>query len=382
MAYLRQLLLQTTFPLQLVVLTRLSEKKLTTPTCMLAKYRNIRKPLRNGCSSLHCKMVCNITADCGKVDFGFPQIFLPTVFVIVFIFGILANCWGLKSVFTNWRKLGNIKIFAVNLCIADILYLITLPFLVSYQLQDHKWIFGQPFCKMTRYLFNVNLYGSIGFLTCISVYRYLGIVHTLKVKGRINIHHSTGIAALVWIVVLLECLPDMFFDKTFQNRTKCYDTTVDTSMKLYLRYSITQTVIGFVIPLVIIISCYVHIAVILAAKKDIGDTKLKLKCLRLVVILAVLFFICFIPIHIFRNLNMMTRISKNEDCVCKTWYSSMYIAKHASDGLASLNSAINPLVYLLNYDKLLKRCFNFRQKRQEGLRLPKLLPVSSTVEQK
>lgn len=325
-------------------------------------------------------MVSNTTANCWKVNYGFSKIFLPIVFVTVFIFGLLGNFWGLKSIVTNWRKLGNIKIFAVNLCIADILYLITLPFLVNYNMLKHNWIFGQLFCKITRFLFNVNLYGSIGFLTCISVYRYLGIVHTLKVKGRIKVHHSVGIAALVWFVVLLECLPDMFFAKTYQNRTKCYDTTADHSTELYLKFSIIQTVTGFVIPLVIIVCCYGHIALVLATKKDIGDTTLKMKCFRLVVILAMLFFICFIPIHIFRNLNLMTRISKHVNRVCKRWYSGMYIAKHTSDGLASLNSAINPLVYLLNHDKLLKRCFNFRPK-QEGPHLLELSPVRSTVKQ-
>ncbi|KAF7696146.1 P2Y purinoceptor 1-like [Silurus meridionalis] len=301
---------------------------------------------------------------CKNVNFDFPKIFLTVVFVAVFIFGLLGNCWGLKSILRNWKKLGNIRIFALNLCIADILYLLTLPFLVTYQAQKQNWIFGQPFCKITRFLFNVNLYGSIGFLTCISVYRYLGIVHTLRGRGRIKVHHSIGISALVWTVVLLQCLPDVFFDKTVKNRTKCYDSTTDNSTEAYLRYSITQTVIGFAIPLVIIVCCYGHMAVSLATKKGIGDAKLKLKCLRLVVILAVLFSICFIPIHIFRNLNLMTRISKINN-VCKPWFSSIYIAKQISDGLACLNSAINPLVYLLNSDQLLKQCLKFKRKGRQ-----------------
>lgn len=323
-------------------------------------------------------MVANKTASfCFKVNFEFPKIFSSTAFCIIFIFGLLGNCWGLKSIFTNWRKLGNIKIFALNLCIADILHLLTLPFWVTYQVQGQKWIFGQPFCKITRFLFNTNLYGSIGFLTCISVYRYLGIVYTLKVKGRIKVCHSVGISALVWIMVLLQCLPDVFFDKTFGKREKCYDSTTDQSVGSYLTYSIILTVTGFLIPLVLIVCCYGHMAVILATKKDIGDTTLKLKCLRLVVILAVLFSVCFIPIHIFRNLNLMTRISKINK-VCKTWYSNMYVARHVSEGLASLNSAINPLVYLLNSDELLKRFLNLGRKRQEGPSLPELSPMRST----
>ncbi|XP_060751062.1 P2Y purinoceptor 1 [Tachysurus vachellii] len=318
--------------------------------------------------------------NCWAINLSFPAFFLTTVYIIVFIFGLLGNCFGLKSIVTNWRKLGNIKIFALNLCIADILYLLTLPFLMIYQGNSQNWIFGQHLCKITRFLFNVNLYGSIGFLTCISVYRYLGVVHTLKVKGRIKVRHSIGIAALVWVMVLLQCLPDVYFEKTTQNRSQCFDTTTNTSMESYLKYSITQTITGFIIPLVLMVCCYGHMAVILTTRKDIGDTTLKLKCLRLVVILAMLFFICYIPFHIFRNLNLMTRISKMYN-ICKTWYPSVYIAKQISDGLACLNSAINPLVYFMNSDNLLKKCFHFRKrKRQEDPRLadPKMEQTNLT----
>lgn len=303
----------------------------------------------------------NTNATCLNFNLNFPKTFLPIVFIIVFIFGLLGNCLGLKSISTSWRKLGNIKIFALNLFIADILYLLTLPLMVTYQVQNHVWIFGQPFCKITRFLFNVNLYGSIGFLTCISVYRYLSIAHTLKVKGRIEVRHSVGISALVWIMVFLQCLPDVFFDKTYNNKRQCFDSTTTSSADLYLKYSIIQTVVGFLIPLVIIGFSYSHAAGILVTRKDIGDTKLKMKCFRLVVILIMLFSICFIPIHVFRNLNLMTRISKNLTGTCKTWFPSVYIAKQTSDGLASLNCAINPLVYLLNHDKLMKRWLRFRK---------------------
>lgn len=314
----------------------------------------------------------NLNTSCSDINYGFPKVFLTTVYVIVFIFGLLGNCMGLKSTVTNWRKLGNIKIFTFNLCIAGILYVLTLPLLMTYQLGSHTWHFGQPFCKVTRLLFNVNLYGSIGFLTCISVYRYLAIVHTMKVKGRIKVRHSIGLAALVWIMVLIQCLPDVYFDKTFRNFSKCYDTTGNKSIESYLKYSLTQTVIGFVIPLVLIVCCYGHMAVILATKADIGDRSLKLKCLGLVVILTMLFSICYIPFHIFRNLNLMTRISKTVHKVCKTWYSSIYILKQISDGLACLNSAIIPLIYMVNSNNVLKRCFQFRKKQQEGPNLTEL----------
>ncbi|KAF3860877.1 hypothetical protein F7725_001132 [Dissostichus mawsoni] len=80
-----------------------------------------------------------------RVSFDFSGRFLPPVYILVFIVGLLANGWGL------------------------------MPLLVVYYLMGSKWIFGDVFCKITRFCFNLNLYGSIGFLTCISVFRYLAI---------------------------------------------------------------------------------------------------------------------------------------------------------------------------------------------------------------
>lgn len=308
---------------------------------------------------------------CGKVDFNFTHKFLPTVYVAVFTLGLLGNCFGLKSVYQNWQKMGNVNIFVLNLCLADLLYILTLPFLVSYYALNSQWIFGDVFCKIVRFCFCMNLYGSIGFLTCISVYRYLGIVHTLRVKGRITVRHSVMIALLVWFLVFVQCLPDMFFAKTTttkptnnsNNKTSCFDTTSDDRIKDYLKYSIGRTVFGFGIPLLIMLCCYGHVAFTLMTKKK-TDVILKLRCLRLVVILTLLFSICFIPYHIFRNFNLMTRIQKSLG-TCHKWYSIIYIANQIGNGLACMNSAINPLVYLFNSDELLMKCFMRRNRARQ-----------------
>uniref|UniRef100_A0A673W7E0 P2Y purinoceptor 1-like n=2 Tax=Salmo trutta TaxID=8032 RepID=A0A673W7E0_SALTR len=294
------------------------------------------------------------TTTCAKINQSFTHRFLPAVFVLVFVVGTFANFCGLKTVFTQWKKIGSINIFILNLGIADLLYLFTLPFLVVYYALNSTWIFGQTFCKITRFCFNLNLYGSIGFLTCISIYRYLGIVHPMHVMGRITTRHSVAISFLVWILVFIQILPDMFFDKTAPNSSDaCYDSTADHLIKDYLPYSIGWTVTGFVIPLLIILACYGHIVVVLATKANV-NTLLKQRCLKLVIILTVLFSICFIPYHVLRNLNLKIRILKMEG-TCKASFDDIYVVHQISRGLACLNSAINPLIYLIGNDDFLMR---------------------------
>nr|XP_046253000.1 P2Y purinoceptor 1-like isoform X1 [Scatophagus argus] len=207
---------------------------------------------------------------CSKVTFNFEHRFLPPVYILVFIIGLAANGWGLKSLHHNWKKLGNVNVFVLNLGLADILYLLTLPFLVVYYFMGSKWIFGEAFCKMTRFCFNLNLYGSIGFLTCISVYRYLAIVHPMRAMGRITVTHSVTVSVMVWLLVSVQSLPDMFFTKTYRNTTgKCYDTTHKMYVEDYLRYSFGWTLTGFCIPLLIILGCYGHMIVVLCRTNTI-----------------------------------------------------------------------------------------------------------------
>uniref|UniRef100_A0A8C4F1A7 Si:dkey-78k11.9 n=1 Tax=Dicentrarchus labrax TaxID=13489 RepID=A0A8C4F1A7_DICLA len=282
---------------------------------------------------------------CPPVSFNFQHRFLPPVYILVFIIGLVANGWGLKSLLHNWKKLKIINIFVLNLGLADILYLLTLPFLMVYYFMGSKWIFGDAFCKITRFCFNLNLYGSIGFLTCISVNRYLAIVHPVRVMGRLTRTHSVAISIAVWLLVSVQSLPDMFYTKTFGNRTgKCYDTTDEIHVEDYMKYSLGWTLTGFCIPFLITLGCYGHIAVVLWTLKTTDNVQ-KQGSLKLLFILILLFSVCYIPCHVFKNLNLWSRVLLKQGSCCE-WSNRVYIAHQISRSLACLNSALNPLVYL------------------------------------
>ncbi|CAN9515616.1 unnamed protein product [Ophioblennius macclurei] len=278
-------------------------------------------------------------------NFDFPGKFLPAVYICVFIIGLCANVLGLKSLQHNWRKLGDVKLFILNLGLADILYLLTLPFLMVYHFNNSKWTFGEPFCKITRFCFNLNLYGSIGFLTCISVYRYLAIVHPMRVMGRITVTHSVLVSVLVWLLVSAQSIPDMFFEKSSRNNTeKCFETTSDEHVEDYLKYRLGWTLTGFCLPFLITVGCYGH-AIAVLCRKDTLDKTLKQRSLKLLFILIVLFSVCYIPFHVFKNLNLWSRVL-NKQKIYPQCENEIYIAHQISRGLVCLNSALNPLVYL------------------------------------
>lgn len=288
---------------------------------------------------------------CQRISFDFSGRFLPPVYTLVFVVGLAANGWGLKSLLHNWKKLGNVNVFVLNLGLTDILYLLTLPFLVVYYVMKSKWIFGEVFCKITRFFFNLNLYGSIWFLTCISVYRYLAIVHPMRAMGRITVKHSVTISVLVWSAVGALSLPDMFYPKhSRSNNQKCYDTTSNIHVEDYQKYVLGWTLFGFCVPLLITLGCYGHMIVVIC-RTDTTDKVLKQKILRLLFILILLFSVCYIPYHVLKNLNLLSRVLRGKR-VCHGWFNGVYIARQISRGLVSLNSALNPLVYLQGHENI------------------------------
>ncbi|XP_073325781.1 P2Y purinoceptor 1-like [Pagrus major] len=315
---------------------------------------------------------------CPRVSFDFTGRFLPPVYILVFIVGLVANGWGLKSLLHNWKKLGNVNVFVLNLGLTDVLYLLTLPFLVVYYFLKSKWIFGEAFCKITRFCFNVNLYGSIGFLTCISVYRYLAIVHPMRAMGRITVTHSVIISVMVWLLVSVQSLPDMFFTKASRNnRKKCFDTTDNPNVEEYLKYNLGWTLTGFCIPFLITLGCYGHVIVVLCRTNTI-DKVLKHRSLKLSFILILLFSVCYIPYHVLRNLNLWSRVL-TEQRICNDWYNGIYIAHQISRALVCLNSALNPLVYLHGHENIRAQLRRLIQQACQAVMQPSVTPTQFSL---
>lgn len=177
------------------------------------------------------------------------------------------------------------------------------------------------------------------------------------VMGKIRNRHSLAISTLVWILVIIQILPDVFFEKNDQSLPNaCFDTTSDNMTRAYLPYSVGWSVTGFAVPLLIIVLCYGHIVLVLVQKAQVNP-KLKQRSLRLVVILLILFSVCFIPYHVLRNVNLMMRVLKLSG-MCHSYFSGVYMAHQLGRCLACLNSAINPLVYLVGSDDLFVKLQN------------------------
>ncbi|XP_009908551.2 P2Y purinoceptor 1 [Dryobates pubescens] len=302
------------------------------------------------------------------VDAAFAQRFLPTVYLVVIPVGLVGNVLGLCHLCLGTRRGTRhpLGLLVGNLGLADLLYVSTLPFLVSYYLQGRVWLFGHSWCRLTRGLFHLNLYASITFLTCISVHRYLGIVHPLRARGRCQaVTSSAWLSGVLWLWVVAQVAPDFAFSKMDAKGMQCHDTTEAKSLGLYLPYTTAVTVTGFIIPFLLILGCYCHVVVVLCRNNTV-DLGLRRRSIRLVILVMVLFSVCFLPYHIFRNLNLLSR-GWHLQGSCTQASKNIYISYQVTRGLASFNSALNPLLYLMTVEDCVSCMRTIRETASQSL---------------
>ncbi|KAM9425758.1 P2Y purinoceptor 3-like [Pholidichthys leucotaenia] len=228
-----------------------------------------------------------------SIDESYKYIFLPICYSFTFIFSISLNSVVLYRSFCRTKRWNASLIYMVNLASTDFMYGLSLPFLVASYVMRDRWVFGDFMCRLVRFLFYFNLYCSIFFLTCISVHRYLGICHPMKVITLESKKAVKCTCVIVWIVVFVLTCPIFRFAQTghvmrvagpgtnavqgkprhdlptgdgnvsdggiteeYQN---CWDDAIDKEFPDYVPYGITLHLLGFFLPFSIIAWCYSHV---------------------------------------------------------------------------------------------------------------------------
>ncbi|KFV19773.1 Succinate receptor 1, partial [Tauraco erythrolophus] len=276
--------------------------------------------------------------------------YLSTVYSLEFILGFIGNTivvFGYVFCLKTWKS-GNIYLF--NLSLSDLLFLCTLPVLVNSYSRD-QWAKQSILCNSNRFLLHANLYGSILFLTVISIDRYMLIKYPFREHFLQKRKTALIMSVVIWIGVILELLPLIYFLEpvTAANNYKCLDYASSGDPAKNLIYSMFLTVFGFFIPLVIMCCFYVKMVRFLKNRSGQISSLLTLeKPLTLVILTVVIFSLLFTPYHIMRNVRLASRIPALNVSVCTQGViNTVYIITRP---IAFLNSTINPMFYFLMGD--------------------------------
>ncbi|XP_048414142.1 platelet-activating factor receptor [Stegostoma tigrinum] len=284
-----------------------------------------------------------------QIDAEFRYILFPIVYSLIFILGLIGNCyvlWVFKQM-TPTKSMTEIKIFMVNLSVADLLFILTLPFWIVYYNTKGDWIFGEIPCRVAGCLFFINTYCSIVFLAVISYNRYCAVaypIETVQYNGR---KRGFIISTIIWIVIVASAAPFLFKKGTneIDGVTHCFEG--------YDRNSALPVVIihfiligAFFIAFLVIIICNLLILNLLSTKaaQPSRSEKVKKQAFRMVCAVITVFCICFVPHHLVHGPWTLTVLELQwaEDCAFRQ---AVNDAHQITLSLMGLNCTLDPIIY-------------------------------------
>ncbi|XP_035999135.1 lysophosphatidic acid receptor 6-like [Fundulus heteroclitus] len=288
---------------------------------------------------------------CEKND-EFKYHLYSVIFTLVFAVGLLFNAMAAYIFLCTLNTRNETTTYMLNLVVSDTLFVLSLPFRIAYFIK-RDWVFGSVLCKISVSLFYTNMYGSILFLTCISMDRFLAIVHPFRSQG-IRTKRNARLACLaVWVMVLCGSIPTGILLDTSSNNTDsssnstnfCFENYSKNQWKAELsRVVIFIETVGFILPLAINVFCSVMVLRTLRSPTTIsrGGSLNKAKILRMIVVHLLVFCFCFIPYNV--NLIFYTLVRSKVLKGCQAEYVVRTIYPIALC-IAVTNCCFDPVIY-------------------------------------
>ncbi|KAG9344872.1 hypothetical protein JZ751_010563 [Albula glossodonta] len=255
------------------------------------------------------------------------------------------------------RRNNVLGIYLLGLSLCDLTYLCTLPLWAIYISAKHTWQWGPQACRVTGYVFFTNMYISIFLLCCVSIDRYVAVAYAVESQGRRGRRLAAAVTVAVCLVVAAGHLPVFTMQEGYTDAgRRCFEPGGFSATVMGFNYA--RFFVGFVIPLGILGFTNRAILANVQDSPSLGPRqKVKVKCL--VVAIVALFLVCFGPYHVILLLRAIMHHSNSWGAGCD-FEVSVYMPYTISLGLSTINSATNPILYVLSSD-------NIRQEIREGV---------------
>ncbi|KAM6300055.1 type-2 angiotensin II receptor [Aegotheles albertisi] len=297
--------------------------------------------LTNSSAVLHLPSPCPLTSSVYQFSL------IPALLSVVFFLGLVGNSMVVLVLCCHSGPKTVANTYILNLAMADLLCLLTLPFWAAYYAQGYNWLFGSLMCKISSSVLCLNMFASIFFITCMSVDRYHAIVHPIRSQRRTP-QQAYFIALVVWSLACLSSLPTFYFRDTRYIESLGVNACIMAfPQENYEKWSVAtaflKNTLGFLIPLTVITTCYIWIRRHLLKAQEFGKTKQKRdKVLKLVAAVVVAFLISWFPFHTLTFLDALAHMNIINNCDMTRIIDT---ALPFGICMAFANSCINPLLY-------------------------------------
>lgn len=228
----------------------------------------------------------------------FRRVYEPPLFWIITVLGGLGNLAVVWIYLNIRRRLKTMTdVYLLNLAVADLLFLVTLPMWAAEA--SAGWSFGSALCKVNSALYKINLFSSMLLLTCISVDRYVVIVHTTKAQNSKQQRRrcSVLVCVAVWLLATLLATPELIFattspaDEDEEKREYCRMVFKDAGNQTKILVLSLQVIMGFCLPLIVMAFCYSVVIATLLRTRNFQ----KHKAMRVILALVMVFVLSQMP---------------------------------------------------------------------------------------
>lgn len=292
---------------------------------------------------MNCTNVPSITNQTCSVD---PQpVSISALICLFLILGFVLNIfslWVFKYRTPEWKS-GTVLQF--HLAISDLISCPIAPFITVYLSLGH-WPFGQLMCLLKIVLLFIHFYGSIVFLTLISIHRYVSVVYHCQEFRMKQKDFVKKLCVGVWAFVLINGVVCCLFLDTSKvgNHTLCFSIHQDQYTTVYFAFNFALLIPGFLIPFTISLVCYSHLARSVSSI-NICHQKGKLmrsKSRKMMAVCLLIFVLCFAPIHVIQTVMVVVKKFYPRHCRLLSQLETSY---YVSWILCSANCCLDPLIY-------------------------------------
>ncbi|XP_062907525.1 C-X-C chemokine receptor type 2-like [Mobula hypostoma] len=271
----------------------------------------------------------------------YPTLPVAVVYSLVCFLAVMGNLVVMIVILHNWRSTSSTDIYLLHLAMADLLFAISLPFWAVDAMSG--WVFGDAMCKVVSMVQEVNFYSGILFLACISVERYLAIVHSAQFHREKWPFLIKLVCAVVWVLAVLLSLPILYRSQlldTISDKFICnedHDGEYDKKWKIATKTC--RHVIGFLIPLCVMVFCYSITIHRLCRTKGFR----KEKALKVIIAVVLAFLVCWLPCNITVFIDTLVRMKvTSTSCAGRNHINR---ALFVTQCLGFLHSCVNPILY-------------------------------------
>ncbi|XP_051238380.1 P2Y purinoceptor 1-like [Dicentrarchus labrax] len=311
------------------------------------------------------------TVFCSQFDNGKWYCYiLLVIFMFALPVGILGNVAALIN-YTCFRKTSSTSnIFLLNLALCDSAWVLTVPFNLYFTFQRPYLKDIAIFCQFRKISFNINIYGSIHFLTLISFDRYVGTVHPISSLRWWDVGKAKLCSLCTWVVLVLSSIPDLFV--TFgierpKNVTVCMDHIQGPF--IYIKtITIIRTIVGFLLPFTSMLAFYIMTVRVLRrlprGRRHRGAQRTGGKPLRLITAAILVFVVSFVPYHVMIMTLVFMRIHNQ---VTPSNTNVLYASYEFFEAMCSVSSCLDPVLYIMASEQFQRKLLALKRARYRRL---------------